>query len=431
VEAAPRRSDAVLERLTALHPKLIDLALDRIERLLGALGHPEARLPPVVHVAGTNGKGSVVAFMKAICEAAGLTVHAYISPHLVRFAERIGVAGRQIDEPALAAVLEECEAANGGRPITFFEITTAAAFLAFSRTPADVALLETGLGGRFDATNVIARPAATVITPIGLDHMTFLGQTIDRIAFEKAGILKAGAPCVVGPQAGEAERVIRARAAEIGVPVLAWSRDWHARRDGDGMIYEDGEHRLALPRPALPGDHQIANAGTAIAALRALRRREIDARAITAGLRRVRWPARLERLTGGRYVEALPAGWQLWLDGGHNPAAAEAIAAFVAGWSDRPLHLVLGMLNTRDPAAFLAPLAPSIARLRTLTIRGERNSWTAAAAAAAARRIGLVAEPADDLAAAIADLARADDRPARILICGSLYLAGTVLAGCA
>jgi dihydrofolate synthase/folylpolyglutamate synthase len=384
-----------------------------------------------VHVAGTNGKGSVIAFMKAICEAAGLAPHTYISPHLVRFAERISVAGRQIDEAALAAVLEECEAANGGHPITFFEITTAAAFLAFSRAPADIALIETGLGGRFDATNVIARPAATVITPVALDHMAFLGATLDRIAFEKAGILKPGSPCVVGPQAAEAERVIRARAAEVGAPVLAWDRDWRALRDGDGMTYEDGAGRLALPRPALAGDHQIENAGTAIAALRALGRRAIDADAIALGLRRARWPARLERLTAGPYAAALPDGWELWLDGGHNPAAARAIAEFVAAWSDRPLHLVFGMLNTRDPATFLAPLAAHVASLRTLSIKGERNSWTAEETAAAARRIGLAAEPADDLGAAIADLTRAAGRPARILICGSLYLAGTVLAGSA
>lgn len=429
--AATRRSDAVLKRLTALHPKLIDLALDRVERLLAALGHPEARLPPVVHVAGTNGKGSVVAFMKSICEAAGLKVHVYTSPHLVRFAERIVVAGRQIEEDDLWQVLEECESANEGRPITFFEITTAAAFQAFAREPAHIALIETGLGGRFDATNVVARPAATVITPVSLDHTAFLGPTVDAIAYEKAGILKAGAPCVLCPQPAEAERVIRARAAEVGAPVRAWPADWRAGREGDGLVYDDAQGRLELPLPALAGAHQILNSGAAISALRILGWTEIDAPAVAAGLRSARWPGRLQRLMDGPYAALLPDGWELWLDGGHNPGAAAVLAAHVARWSDRPLHLVIGMLNTRDPAAFLGPLAPFVARLRTVAIRGERNTWTAAETASAARRIGMDAEPADDLRAALRDIVRAQRGPARVMICGSLYLAGTVLAGSA
>jgi dihydrofolate synthase/folylpolyglutamate synthase len=437
VAAEARRSDVVLERLIALHPKLIDLALDRVEGLLARLGHPETRLPPAIHVAGTNGKGSVVAFMRAICEAAGLALHVYTSPHLVRFAERIVVAGRQIEEDALLQVLEECEAANGGLPITFFEVTTAAAFLAFARSPADVTLLETGLGGRFDATNVLARPAATIITPISLDHMAFLGPTVERIAFEKAGILKPGVPCILSPQPEDARRVVRARAAEVGAPVLEWGADWRCAPGAQaGMVYEDRLGRVELPLPSLPGAHQIENAGAAIAALRTLGRREIGDVALARGVQRATWPARLQRLVDGRYVALLPEGWELWLDGGHNPGAAEVVAQFLRGWTDRPLHLVVGMLNTRDPGAFLAPIAPFAASIQTLAIRGEKNTWTAAEAAAAARRIGFAAHPAEDVASAIARIASSENaksarRPGRILICGSLYLAGTVLAGAA
>jgi dihydrofolate synthase/folylpolyglutamate synthase len=421
--------DAILERLKRLHPKGIDLALDRVLGLLAALGHPERRLPPVVHVAGTNGKGSTVALLKAFVEAAGGTAHVYTSPHLVRFAERIAIAGRIIAEDRLADLLVECEAANAGRPITFFEITTAAALLAFARHAADVCLLETGLGGRFDATNVVARPALTVLTPISLDHQAFLGSTLAAIAGEKAGILKAGVACISARQEPAALAVIAARAAALEVPLSLAGRDWTVEEAAGGLRFADGGDSLLLPPPALAGGHQIHNAGLAIAAARrldglALGRPEV----LAEGLAQVSWPARLQRLTRGPLTTVLPQGWELWLDGGHNPAAGQALAGFAGEkWGDRPLDLAVGMLNTKDAAGFLKPLAACVRGLRAVAIPGEANSLTADRVAATAERQGLKAAPAVSLAAAVADLA-ASEGPARILICGSLYLAGRVLA---
>jgi dihydrofolate synthase / folylpolyglutamate synthase len=420
-------SDAVLERLGRLHPKLIDLSLGRVERLLAALGHPERRLPPVVHVAGTNGKGSTVATMRACLEAGGWRVHVFSKPHLVRFHERIRLAGRLIDEHALVAVLEECEQANGGSPITYFEITTAAAFLAFARTPADIVLLETGLGGRLDATNVVSRPAVVAITPISLDHQAFLGDTIAAIAGEKAGIIKAGAPTVVGPQPPEAAAVFATRAAALGSPLFRCGQEWRSEPHGGGMRYRGPSWQLDLPLPSLPGGHQILNAGTAIACLEQLAEFPLPPGAIAEGLRHIEWPARLQRLTRGPLVEALPAGWELWLDGGHNPGAGAVLAAMAAGWRDRPLYLVVGMLNTKDAAGFLRPLAAHAAALRAVTIPGEQNPLPADAIAAAARAVGLTAQTAESVADALRDLG-GPGVPSRILICGSLHFAGTVLA---
>jgi len=420
-------SDRVLERLSRLHPKLIDLSLGRIERLLGAIDNPHEKLPPVVHVAGTNGKGSAVATLRACLEAGGYRVHAYISPHLVRFHERIRLAGRLIEEDALIALLEECERANGGTPITYFEITTAAAFLAFARTRADVVLLETGLGGRLDATNVIRRPAVTAITPISLDHQAFLGDTIAQIAGEKAGILKPGVPAVIGPQPAEAEPVIEARAVALGAPLSRWQHEWRCEAVDAGMRFV-GEHwRLDLPRPSLAGAHQIANAGAAIACLEQLRNLPVSTAAVAAGLRQIEWPARMQRLTHGPLVEMMPAGWELWLDGGHNPGAGVVLADFAAGWHNRPLYLVVGMLNTKDSAGFLAPLAPHAKALTAVTIPGEQNPLPAEAIAAAARSVGIDAATAPSVAAALNDIVL-NPVPGRILICGSLHFAGTVLA---
>jgi dihydrofolate synthase / folylpolyglutamate synthase len=420
-------SDIVLARLMRLHPKLIDLSLGRIEGLLAALGNPHEKLPPVIHVAGTNGKGSTVATMRACLEAGGYRVHAYISPHLVRFHERIRLAGKLIDEDRLVALLEECERANRGAPITYFEITTAAAFLAFARTPADIVLLETGLGGRLDATNVIRHPAATAITPISLDHQGFLGDTIAAIAGEKAGILKTGTPAIIGPQLPEAAAVFAARAEQIGAPLLRFGTEWRCDASGDGMRYEGPGWHLDLPLPSLLGAHQIANSGTAIAGLEQLAGLEISRTAIADGLRRIDWPARLQRLTRGPLVDILPPGWELWLDGGHNPGAGEVLAAAVSDWRDRPLYLVTGMLNTKNAAGFLAPLAAYARALYAVTIPGEENPLSAPAIAAAARSVGLPAEEAPSTAAALATII-ADPTPARILICGSLHLAGTILA---
>jgi dihydrofolate synthase/folylpolyglutamate synthase len=420
-------SDRVLERLSRLHPKLIDLSLGRIERLLGALDNPHEKLPPVVHVAGTNGKGSTVATLRACLEAGGYRVHAYISPHLVRFHERIRLAGRLIEEEALIALLEECERANGGTPITYFEITTAAAFLAFNRTPADIVLLETGLGGRLDATNVVHRPAVTAITPISLDHQGFLGDTIAQIAGEKAGILKPGVPAVIGPQPAEAEAVIEARAVELGAPLSRWQHEWRCEAADAGMRFAGERWRLDLPRPSLAGAHQFANAGAAIASLEQLRDLPVAADAVAAGLRRIEWPGRMQRLTRGPLVETMPASWELWLDGGHNPGAGAVLADFAAGWHDRPLFLVVGMLNTKDSAGFLAPLAPHAKALTAVTIPGEQNPLPAEAIAAAARSVGLSASTAASVDAALSDIVL-NPAPGRILICGSLHFAGTVLA---
>jgi dihydrofolate synthase/folylpolyglutamate synthase len=420
-------SDRVLERLSRLHPKLIDLSLGRVERLLAALDNPQDKLPPVIHVAGTNGKGSTIATLRACLEAGGYRVHAYISPHLVRFRERIRLAGKLIAEEALIALLEECERANSGTPITYFEITTAAALLAFARTPADVVLLETGLGGRLDATNVVRRPAVTAITPISLDHQAFLGDTIAQIAGEKAGILKSGAAAVLGPQPPEAEAVIEARAAELGVPLSRWQREWHCTGDGTGMRFTGKRRRLYLPMSSLPGAHQIVNAGIAIACLEQLRSLPLLPEAIADGLRRIEWPARLQRLTRGPLVELMRPGWELWLDGGHNPGAGAVLADFVAGWHERPLFLLVGMLNTKDSGGFLGPLAPHAQALAAVTIPGEQNPLPAEAIAAAAHSVGLVASTAASVDSALKDLSSRSP-PGRILICGSLHLAGKVLA---
>ncbi len=422
------RADPVLDRLKTLHPKVIDLSLDRIRRLLGALGDPQRRLPPVVHVAGTNGKGSTVAFLRAMLEAAGLRVHVYTSPHLVRFHERIRVAGALIGDDALAALLEECERANAGQPITFFEVTTAAAFLAFVRTPADVVLLETGLGGRLDATNVVDRPAVTAITRISYDHRQFLGDTLTAIAGEKAGILKPGVPAVFAPQPEEeATRTLAARAAAVGAPVAAWT----VTPDGDGFRFDSATVHRRLPRPGLAGAHQITNAGVALACLDHLPWTIDDATA-ARGLAAVEWPARLQRLTRGPLVESLPAGWELWLDGGHNDSAGEVLAAHAAGWSadKRPLDLIYGMLSSKEPAEFLAPLAPHVRRMRTVAIPGEDAALPPQAIATAGQAAGIAdTAPADSVAAALESLRLAGGgEPARVLICGSLYLAGTVLA---
>jgi dihydrofolate synthase/folylpolyglutamate synthase len=425
--AAAGASDLVLERLTRLHPKIIDLSLDRTWRLLERLGHPERRLPPVVHVAGTNGKGSVIAYLRAMAEAAGHRVHVYTSPHLVRFHERIRLAGRLIEEPALLALLEECEEANGGEPITFFEITTCAAFLQFARQSADLLLLETGLGGRLDSTNVVARPLATVLMPISFDHMQHLGDTLAKIAFEKAGILKAGVPAIVAPQPDEALAVFSARAAELGAPLHRHGRDWWVEPAGEAMRFRDSLGERLLHRPALPGDHQIDNAGAALACLPFLAGLEIDAAAQAKGLANADWPARLQRLIRGPLVDQLPPGWEIWLDGGHNEAAGEMLAGFAKGWRGRPLHLIFGMLNSKDPVAFLKPLAPRARGLQAVAIGGHA-SLAADEAAAAAHAAGLAAETAASVDAALARIIAAEPGPARVLICGSLYLAGVVLA---
>jgi dihydrofolate synthase/folylpolyglutamate synthase len=429
-------SDAVLERLLSLHPKRIDLVLERVERLLAALGHPERKLPPVIHVAGTNGKGSVCAYLRSMLEGSGYRVHVYTSPHLVRFHERIRLAGKLISEDELAAILEECEAANAGAPITFFEITTAAAFLAFSRHPADVVVLEVGLGGRYDATNVIEKPAAVCITPIALDHQEFLGDSLAAIAAEKAGIIKPGVPTIVGPQDDEAKTVIVRRADQLGAPLAVFGEDYHAFEEHGRLVYQDTDGLLDLPLPKLPGRHQIGNAAAAIAALRKIGGRWAREKGIEWGLKNVEWPARLQRLSKGPLTDAAPKGAEVWLDGGHNPHGGAAVAQTMADLEERapkPLYLICGMLKTKDAVGYFLPFRGLAKHVTTIAVPGEMASLGAGALYDSARAAGLEASPADDLVDAMMQVsawsrAREGDGPPRILVCGSLYLAGKVLA---
>ncbi|MBL8700260.1 MAG: bifunctional folylpolyglutamate synthase/dihydrofolate synthase [Alphaproteobacteria bacterium] len=419
-------SAEILDRLTGLHPKVIDMSLDRVRALLADLGDPQDRLPPVIHVAGTNGKGSTVAYLRAMAEAGGFKVHAYTSPHLVRFAERIRVAGALIDDDALIAILQEVERVNAGRPITFFEITTVAAFLAFARAPADLTLLEVGMGGRLDATNVVRHPLIDAIAPISFDHMDYLGDTIAAIAGEKAGIMKPGVPVAIGPQPADAAAVFDARAVALGSPLFRFDREWRIARDGDGLRYE-GVHRRALPLPALAGPHQALNAGLAVAVAEMLpgRLRLSDAE-IAAGLQRAEWPARLQRLVRGPLVDALPPGCELWLDGGHNEDGARVIAEWARGMADgRPLDMIVALRSTKRAEPFFARLAPVVRRLVCAGNPADSVATPPAQLAAAARRAGIAeVHAATDVTAATALLPGAT----RVLVCGSLYLAGAVLA---
>ena len=416
-----QNSDAILARMMALHPKIIDLTLDRMLRLLNALDNPERRLPPVIHIAGTNGKGSTQAMLRAGLEAQGNRVHAYTSPHLARFHERIRLAGDLISEDALTEALDRCYAANNGENITYFEITTCAALLVFAETPADYTLLEVGLGGRLDATNVM-EPAVSIITPVDLDHQQFLGDTLAAIAGEKAGIIKRGVPCFVGPQHDDAMDVIERTAARIGAPLIAYGQHFHVSRERDRLIYQDETGLLDLPLPALPGPHQIQNAGAVLATLRHL---GADETACEAALTNATWPARMQRLTTGPLVDRY-APAELWLDGGHNPAAGKAIAATLDTLPNRPTHLVCGMLNTKDVRGFMDPLAAHAQTLTAITIPGEANTLPAQTTADSATSAGIAATTAPDIYAALDGIV-ASTPNARILICGSLYLAGHVM----
>lgn len=413
-------SDAILERMTALHPKIIDLTLDRVWRLLAALDNPQDKLPPVIHVAGTNGKGSTLAMIRAGLEGSGKTCHVYTSPHLARFHERIRVAGTLISEPDLMTVLDECYAANGGKPITYFEITTVAALLAFSRTPADYTLLEVGLGGRLDATNVFERPVLTAITPVSMDHEAFLGDTLPKIAAEKAGIIKRGVPCIVAPQAEDGLEEIEDRAAALAAPVIAYGQQWHVFEERGRLVFHDETGLLDLPSPNLPGAHQIQNAGTALAALRTLGEGDFDA-AVT----QAEWPARMQNLRNGPLNQAAPEA-ELWLDGGHNPAAGQVLAVHLKSLPARPTHLVVGMLNTKDIAGYLKPLSKVADSLIGVSIPGEANTLPGAETARIAGELGMVSDVAESAQEAVTRIAAHTPR-ARILICGSLYFAGSVL----
>jgi len=430
-------SDQLLADMKLLHPKLIDLSLGRVERLLGKLGDPHKSLPQVVHIAGTNGKGSVTAYLKAMLTAAGLRVHAYTSPHLVRFHERIELAGpggvtRPIAEDDLVEVLSRTLAVNSGDDITQFEITTAAAFLAFAEHPADIVLLEVGLGGRLDATNVIAKPLLTVITPISLDHAEKLGGTIESIAAEKAGILKAGVPCVVSQQEDAVFDVIMYEAARVGAPLVTWGQSYDAYEQRGRLIVQRAEQLLDLPLPALIGRHQIINAGTAVAAALELKGIDVDEAAIERGLVSARWPARMQRIDNGPLPSLLRPGSELWLDGGHNPAAGLFLAQSLADLEERspkPLYLVVGMLGLKDAPGFIGSFRGLARHVVGVPIPGAHEApHTPEQLADAARSVSISAEEAGSVEAALKRIDILDPGPKRVLITGSLYLAGHVLA---
>jgi len=419
-EATSGRAEALISRLHARYPRLIDLSLDRLRRVLAALGNPQDRLPPVIHVAGTNGKGSVCAFLRAIGEAQGWRVHVTTSPHLVRFNERIRLAGTLVTDAALSDALDRVEAANGDAPITVFELLMAAGFLLFAEVPAEMCVLEVGLGGRFDATNVVARPAASAIASISLDHRDMLGDTLAKIAFEKAGILKPGVPAVTGAQAEGVLDVLQAQADAVGAGLAARGRDWSVAETPSGLRFAGALGALDLPPPGLLGLHQHDNAGIAVAAIRASGL-AISADAIARGVAGAVWPARMQRLSG-RLAALLPPGWELWLDGGHNPGGGVAVAAQMRRWG-KAVHVVVGMKQAKDTAEFLAPILPLASSLWAVAEPGQHLALPVEAIVAAsggAARVGPTVREA--LVRIVADRA-----PGRVRICGSLYLAGEVL----
>jgi len=425
------RSTNVLDRLKLLHPQAIDLSLGRVQRLLAELGHPERHLPPVVHVAGTNGKGSTIAFLRAIARANGKSAHAYTSPHLVNFHERIVLGdengGAPIDEDDLLNSLYRAEIANKAEPITLFEITTVAAFLAFANVGADLLLLETGMGGRLDATNVVDFPAATVITPISLDHVAFLGETISAIAHEKAGILKPGTPCIVGPQSDEALKVIEKRAKHLGVPLLVYGRDFSSSMQGGQLRFESKFGTYDLPLPNLLGEHQLENAATAIATAHVVFGTRLDSKKLDEAIVGADWPARLQKLGRGSLHKFVSQGTEIWLDGGHNPAGAKAIAKAISTFqASSPVHLIWGMLETKDARSVIDAFRDHVEQVFTVPITDEPNAFTTHALADIARDAGLKAVPTNGIRHALME-SQASSRCSRILICGSLHLAGRAL----
>lgn len=414
------RISAVIERLHTLYPRMIDLSTVRLDRLLGQLGNPQLHLPPVIHVAGTNGKGSTCAFLRAIGEAASLRVHVFTSPHLVRFNERIRVAGAIVDDATLEATLEEVERVNAGLPITVFEVLMAAAFLLFARVPAELCVLEVGLGGRHDATNVVQPPVACAIASISLDHRELLGATVEIIAAEKAGIIKPGVPVVTGLQQPSVLEVFRAEAVRVGADLQMRTTDWTITPIATGLRFTDAKGSLDLPPPSLPGAFQHDNAGIAVAAIRASGLAISDS-AIAAGIGSAEWPGRLQRLTG-RLAASLPPGWELWLDGGHNPGGGLALAEHASHWTDQPLHIIVGMKKAKDSAEFLSPLIPFATTLWAVSEPSQHLALPVEAIMAAS---GGIARAGPTVLAALAQLPPAPT--ARVLICGSLYLAGEVL----
>ena len=434
--ANPQPLGDLIARLSALHPKRIDLSLDRMHRLLERLDHPEGLLPPVIHVAGTNGKGSTIAYLRAILEAAGLRVHVYTSPYLVRINEcyRIGESGggQLVSDAELRQVLEHCEQVNQGEPITIFEIETAAAFCLFAQHEADVVLLETGLGGRLDATNVIDRPIATVLAPVSMDHTEFLGNSLSAIAGEKAAIIKRHTPVTCAEQVPEAMTVIEAQAGRMRAPLHASGQQWHVSVERGRLVYQDERGLMDLAAPKLFGRHQFDNAGLAIATLRAIDTFKIGISAFEAGIVNAEWPARMQRLSAGALVDQGPKACEIWLDGGHNAEGGRVAAAALGDLEERvsrPLVVIAGMLANKDAGAFLANFAGLTRHIIAVPIPGRDNAMPPERLADAARALGMRVENAASVEAALHALSRlAYEVPPRILITGSLYLAGHVLA---
>ena len=424
-----RESEKILARLNDLHPRVIDLSLDRIYQLLKKLENPHKKIPPVIHIAGTNGKGSTLSFIKAGLEANGDFVHSYISPHLKRFNERIKIRGKEIDEALLSEYLLHCEKSNLGESITIFEITTCAAFLAFSKTTADYTLLEVGLGGRLDATNVIKSPLLSIITPVSMDHEKFLGNTIEKIAFEKAGILKTDSLGIIGKQSSEVQRIIDEQARSLNVPLSVYGRDWVSKKYKEKLVYEDNDGAFTFPSPTLVGDHQFENAGIAITALKSLR---IKKKFSEKGLLTVDWPARLQKLKTGPLIDCLrnlSYTTELWIDGGHNKAAAKAISQFLTEPFCGKSHVICGMINSKDVKAFLSEIKGIPESIVCVRVPNEHSSLTAKQIFVEARRVNPNSFTAQSLDQAIQHIVsqNSQNKGIRILICGSLYLSGYIL----
>ena len=426
-------SRKLIERLERLHPKIIDLSLDRLNNLLNALDNPQKRLPPVIHVAGTNGKGSTIAILRSIQNAAGLSIHAYTSPHLVHLNERFIIAGKEITEKSLIQTLTECENANAGAEITFFEIITAAGLLVFSKIKADLLLLEVGLGGRFDATNVVSDPILSIITPISLDHQQYLGDTLEKIAYEKAGILKEKRPAIIGQQGPEALKVIKLKAEETGSPLFIFQRDWNITETKSAIKFEVEGSTSYFEKPNLKGIHQIQNAGIAIAATHYLKEvLPIKNGSIDQGLLTVKWPARLQKINEGPLINILPTNVELWIDGGHNQNASLLIAHTIRNWKIKnpclSIHMVFGCLSNREIKALLQPFIDIIDLVQTVRIPEQANSASRELVAHTAKSMGFRANPADTVTKAIKNIVSLSTGKRLILIYGSLYLSGSVLA---
>ena len=416
-------TDLILHRIMKLHPKIIDLKLDRVQNLLKKLGNPEKKLPPIIHIAGTNGKGSTQAIIKSGLEADGKIVHAYTSPHLLRFNDRINLAGEAISEHHLNEILEECCQLNDGLPITYFEITTVAAILAFSKVKADYCILEVGLGGRYDATNIIDRPELCIITPISLDHQKLLGETIEEIAFEKAGILKNKSVCFVGKQEPKALKVIKNVANQTNSMLRVYNEDWVVKENIKNFYFKDNKGSFSLPLPALVGSHQVYNAGIAVAALRYLG--VSSSSVLKNSMRNVVWPGRMQRIVSGPLTK-ITNNLEIWLDGGHNAAAGQALAEVLKLLPPMRTILICGMLNTKDAFGYMINFKGIVAEVIAIPVPNEVATLTAEETSNYAIKAGLKSSHAQNIEDAL-NRAVSDQTPSRIVICGSLYLAGFIL----